>query len=232
MTCERYWRDGIVLSERGELDPHRATCPDCRREHAACQELVRAMPRLGSVPGDSQWQARVWRQIAQEGAALGRQPALRSTWQWLCGGLVAACVALLVWVAVGRQTATSGGDGVVASDAVERLPRIEIISGPVAMRSTSARVGDRVRISARPDDEIRVYRADHLLLRCAPKATPMGCVRSARRVVAETTFTVAGDYQLVVIRSVAVDPVGTLAGDLGAVVAANGDYDLTELSIR
>ena len=28
MTCERYWRDGVVLVERGLDDPHRDGCGD------------------------------------------------------------------------------------------------------------------------------------------------------------------------------------------------------------
>lgn len=67
MTCTRYWRDGIVLVERDQPDPHREACEDCRREHAARYELVRALPMIGGAPRcDTDWQARVWQQITRD----------------------------------------------------------------------------------------------------------------------------------------------------------------------
>jgi hypothetical protein len=45
-------------------------------------------------------------------------------------------------------------------------------------------------------------------------------------------LTTAGEYQLVTITSVIVDPAGALDLDLAAVVDAGGDYRLTDLSVR
>jgi hypothetical protein len=224
MTCERYWRDGIALVERGEPDPHRASCEDCRRAHAARNELVHALPLIGQhAEGDPHWQAHVWRRIDRRAS-----PSVVS--RYVIGALAAAAVTTAFWLLVGNRE--ERGHGEVAVAPADKLPRIEIISGPVAMRSTSARVGDRVRISAKPDDEIRVYRAEQLMLRCSARQASAGCTRTSRGLVSETTLETAGEYQLVVIKSGAVEPVGKLATDLAAIVAARGDYQLTDLSIR
>lgn len=219
MTCERYWREGITLVERGEPDPHRPSCEDCRRAHAARNELVYALPLIGhQADGDPRWQDRVWRRIDRE--------ASRSVLpRCVMGAFAAACATTLFWFLWDRPA--PGGEV-----AVEGLPRIEIISGPVAMRSTSARVGDRVRISAESDDDIRVYRAEQLMLRCSARQASTGCVRTAHGLVSETTLETAGEYQLVVIKSGTVEPAGTLATDLAAIVAVHGEYQLTDLSIR
>ena len=66
MSCEHYWREGILLAERDEPDPHRETCVVCRREHQLRAELVRALPLVGAMAaGDPAWKARVWRRITE-----------------------------------------------------------------------------------------------------------------------------------------------------------------------
>jgi hypothetical protein len=240
MTCERYWREGVVLFEHDEPDPHLATCEDCRRARAARDELVDAMPLIGhQANGDPHWQARVWSRIDSE----------RPRRVWPCvvaGALAAACVTLLFWSIDSRRSAPGApGESIAArsSSDVEPaalgtgafengLPWIEIISGPAAMRSTSARIGDRVRISARPHDEIRVYRAEKLMLQCSARLSAPDCAVTAQSLVSETAIDTAGEYQLVVIKSGSVAPVGTLDADLAAIVTAGGDYQLTDLSIR
>lgn len=235
MTCQHYWREGIVLVERGEPDPHRDGCVDCRRQHTARQQLVRAMPLVGAVPDDdADWQARVWRQIARDGMASTGLPGIRRWW-WSLGGALAAACAVLVWFVVRPPDEPAGAgasDRLAYSASADTLPRIEIISGPVAKRSTSARVGDRVRISARPGDDIRVYRADHLVMRCVAGVPSEDCSRGAQGIVAETALETAGEYQLVVIKGQRIEPVGSFDEDLAAVVAARGRYEVRELSIR
>jgi hypothetical protein len=67
MTCQRYWQDGIVRAERGEHDPHRDRCDDCRRAHRLRDQIVRALPVIGATrAADPDWQARVWSRIAGE----------------------------------------------------------------------------------------------------------------------------------------------------------------------
>jgi hypothetical protein len=231
MTCERYWREGILLDERGERDPHRDTCEACQRGHRERELLVRGMPEVFAAnAGEPDWQSQVWRQIARQATSRARRS------YWLGGGLAAAGLLAVIGLYLARQaqpvwTAEIAGSG-------ER-PRIEIVSSPAAMRATagpgpvsSARVGDRVRISVGPGSEVRIYRADRLVLRCPAWQRSSGCTPDARGLVADAVLDPAGDYQLVTIMWVYVDPSGTLDRDLAAVVDAGGDYRLTDLSVR
>lgn len=216
MSCEHYWRDGILLFERGEPDPHRDTCIVCRREHKVRADLIQALPLVGrTTAGDPNWEARVWRRIARLEAPRAKR------WWRLGGGFATACAIVLLWWALGHRDHPE-----------EARPRIEVVPGGVAMRSTSPGIGDRVRISVKPTDEVRVYRADHLVLRCPARSTHGGCASDARGMVAELLLATAGDYQLVIIASATAEPVGRLDHDLGAIVSAGGEYQITELSVR
>lgn len=117
---------------------------------------------------------------------------------------------------------------------VQPRPYFEIVSGQLAMRmrSISAWVGDRVRITVAPGQEVRVYCADRLVLRCPEKRTAPGCVPDAQGMVAETELATSGECQLVVISSATAEPAGTLDRDLAAVVLAGGEYKVTELIVR
>jgi hypothetical protein len=230
MSCNHYWRDGIVLVEHGEPDPHREGCVDCRRAHTARNELVRAIAMADPAPrGDSDWQARVWQEIA--GDRMIHKPPQPSRWWWSLAPALALCAALVIWLRPPdpvRPTVST----LTRSPASDCVPCIEIISGPVVKRSTSARVGDRVRISARRGDDIRVYRAEQLVMRSTAKAPSADCVTTDQSIVAETAFTTAGEYQLVVIKGMVIEPVGSLSADLAPVIEAGGDPQLTDLSIR
>ena len=163
MRCEHFWRDGILRVERGEQDPHLETCEECRRARKDRDRLVQALPRVGlGATGDPGWQARVWRRIAHEETARARRS------YWLGAGLIVACaIAVLYYAKTAHreeQIATvvpqSTGAAGTAPEATHDRPRIEIVTGQLAMRSTSARVGDRVRISVARGQEARIYRAD------------------------------------------------------------------------
>lgn len=236
MTCERYWQDGILKVEQGEYDPHRDTCDECRRAHRERDRLVRALPRVGaSTPGDPDWQTRVWSRIAREDTSRVRRS------YWLGGGLAAACAIAVLLLYLGNhgpdraEVARGRGQAALASAALapgSPRPRIEIISGQVAMRSASARVGDRVRISAVPGGEVRIYRADLLVLRCPAWQRSPGCAPDLLGLVADAELATAGDYQVVLIPSVTAAPVGMLDGDLAAVIRAGGNYRIIGLSVR
>lgn len=231
MSCKRYWREGIVLAERGEPDPHRESCVDCCRAHAARHELVRAIPMAHPAPrGDSDWQARVWQQIAGEGRAAAPPPSA-SRWWWSLPPALAMCAALVLWLRPSGPVSLDENESAQISSA-DGLPRIEIISGPVVKRSASARVGDGVRIWARPGDDIRVYRAERLLMRCTAKMPSADCIHTRHSIVAETAFPTPGEYQLVVIPAMEIEPVGSLSADLAPVTRAGGDPQITDLSIR
>jgi hypothetical protein len=254
MTCKRYWREGVVLAERNEPDPHRDTCIDCIREHAARDQMVRALPMVSAeaaveATGDSHWQARVWQQIAQETVRPVRTPW--RLWVSLTAPLVAACAAAMLWWVLRTSGPNEDGTTIAVRDRVralqcktpcdpelsfgllkERSPKIEIFAGPVTMRASSARVGDRLRITARLGDDIRVYRADRLVVQCTAALASSSCTVSSQGIVVETSFTVAGEYQLAVIKNASVAPAGTLSSDLAAVIDAESEYELTSLSIR
>lgn len=214
MTCERYWRDGILLVECGEPDPHRDSCADCQREHVAREQIIRALPLVGTeTAGDPHWQARVWSRIAR----LEEQRPAR--WGRLSAGLAAAFASVLVWWTIARRD--------------HARPRIEVVPGTdvIAMRSASPRVGDRVRIAARPTDEVRIYRGDGLVLRCPVGSTGDGCMSDAHGMVAEAPLAASGDYRVVVITLATAEPVGRLDLDLRAIVSAGGEYQITELRV-
>jgi hypothetical protein len=220
MKCQHYWRDGILRVERGEADPHRDTCADCRRAHEEREALIRALPQAAAMStADPAWNARVRSPIAGDEASRAR----RST--WLGAGVVAACAAMLLLPVL------YCGDAPISIVAGER-PRIEIVTGPLAMRSTSARVGDRVRVSVPVGHEVRVYRAERLVLRCPARAAAPGCTPDLLGLVAEAELAMAGEYQVVLIFAATADPAGSLDRDLAAVIDAGGDYRLTDLSVR
>jgi len=225
MTCERYWRDGILEVERGEHDAHRDGCDDCRRAHQARDRIVRALPRVGAATtGDPGWQTQVWSRIARAETSRVRRS------HWLGGGLAAACAIALVCAIVIRRPA---GDQLAQRAAAPGpRPRIEIVSGRLAMRSTSARVGDRVRIAVLPGGEVRLYRAGQLVLRCPAWRRAPGCAPDLLGLVADAELATAGDYQIALISSISAEPVGTLDRDLAAVVAAGGTYRTIDLSVR
>jgi len=262
MTCEHYWRDGILLVERGERDPHRETCDDCRRAHLLREQLIRGLPEVGArATGDPHWQSRVWSRIAREETARARRS------YWLSGGVAAACALVVVCVTWMARTEPRSNDSPAASQSQVLLPasnperdaqpeviaihtrehqqsprsatlgdgrpRLEIIKGKVPVRgAVSAAVHDRILYAVPPRSEVRMYRADRLVLRCPPAQASPGCTPDAAGLIAEAELATAGEYQLVVISSGAAEPRGTLDGDLAAVVAAGGDYKVTELSVR
>jgi len=207
MSCERYWSEGVVLVEQGQADPHRDTCSDCQRAHASRAELVGVLPLVHAMrTGNPRWKERVWR-------AIDGRAQVRRAW-WIGGGLVvAAAAALALWLTTREHAAPGPG--------VATRPEIEIISGQVAMRSKSARVGDRVRVNVTHGEEVRFYRAERLLARCAAAA-----------VECELALATAGEYQVVIVPAPAPEVAGTLDGDLAAVVSAGGRYRIVPLSVR
>ena len=220
MRCEHYWREGVLLVERGRPDPHRENCLDCRREHEARGELVRAFALVGAHGGDPRWQARVWKRIDGEDA----RPR---TWvPWTTA--LAAAAALVVFVSTRRDGPDDPDDEVVH----DVQPRIEIVPSEIARRSTSAGIGDRVRIWVRANQEARIYRAEKLIVRCAPATTSTpGCSRDGGGVKAEHTLAFPGDYQLV-IAPAGEAPAGSLDGDLAAITASGGTYQLRALAVH
>jgi len=219
MRCEHYWRDGVLLVEQGHPDPHRDNCLDCRREHEARQELVRAFLLVGANdPGEPDWQRHVWRRISREAST--RAPG--HGWAWASGALVAASV--LAVIVLSRSDGDTPGDG---------RPRVETIPSAVAKRSTSASVGDRVRVSVLPTQEVRLYRAEKLVLRCAADAAPAaGCTRDEGGLVAELELALPGEYQILIVLEGTARLEGTFDRDAAALTSAGSTYQVQPFPVR
>jgi hypothetical protein len=183
MTCDIYWRDGIVLVERGLDDPHREGCADCARAHASRQELVEALPLIGaSYTGDPHWQAKVWRRIDGEVA----RPPWRWRWQLAGAAVVAGVVAL--WIGLGRH---------------DELPRFEIGEGAVAMRSAaasdSANVGAHLRVTVDETSEVWIYRDKVRVRHCRARQVSDSCAPDPRGMIVEMVLSNPGKYQVLVV---------------------------------
>jgi hypothetical protein len=217
MTCERYWRDGVVLAEQGLPDLHREGCEVCQRAHAERGELVRAVGETGPRDeGRPDWQLRVWQQIAREEKRAG----VRRGW-WFAGGGLAVAGAVAVALYLGRERAP------------EPYKTVSVLEkGPVVKRG-DAQVGDRVRTMLAPEDEVRIYRGGELVFRCAGGMAGPQCTHDKRGSVARFELPSAGDYTIVIVTRGAVEPVGSFDRDMAALVQANVAYRIEqELAVR
>jgi hypothetical protein len=234
MTCNRYWREGIVVVERGLDDPHRDGCEDCSRAHASRQELIEALPLVGaSQAGDPHWQAKVWRRIDGERAQEQARPAWRWRWQ-LSGALVAVC-AVALWFGIGRSR-----EGVVRS-----TPTYEVAQGPVAMRSGHSRdvcgpdgargasVGDHLLVKVGKASTVWIYREEGLVLQCRAHQESDSCKRDPDGMSVELVLSRSGAYHVLVVEDpVAAEPRGELDRDRARLEAVNARYDECQLSAR
>jgi hypothetical protein len=215
MSCARYWREGIVLVERGLPDPHRDGCEDCARAHASRQELIEALPLIGAGDtGDPYWQAKVWQRIDGERARAPRR------WRWqLAGALTVACV-IVLWIGLGRTR--PGGV----------RPRIEI-EGSVAMRSIAAHVDDRLSVMVGETSDVWIYRANRLVRACRARQVSDGCVPDDHGMVVELLLTDPVAYRVIIVDAPGtLVPRGGLDDDLGALESASAPYEEYRISVR
>jgi hypothetical protein len=209
-----------LLVEQGQPDPHRDTCLDCRREHEARQEMVRAFSLVGTnEPGDPSWQRHVWRRISLEERS--RAPWYR--WLWAGGGLAAACVMVLVLLPVVRRGQPD-----------KLRPHVETIPSEIKRRATSASVGDRLRVSVLPSQEVRIYRDENLVRRCSEKVVkPPGCVRDEAGLVAELELDRQGKYQILIVLEGGAEKLdGTFDRDVAALTAAGSTWQVQQLPVH
>jgi hypothetical protein len=223
MTCDRYWRDGIVLVERGLDDPHRDGCVDCARAHASRRELVEALPLIGAgYTGDPHWQANVWRRID------GKHAPWR--WRWpFTGALVVACVVAL-WIGLGRNRSglVDSGDGTLRSARAD--PQFATIPPPgaVAMRSgttgADAYVDDHLRVTVGKRSEVWIYRAKRLVLHCRAQERSDACAPDADGMIVDLVLSTPGTYVAIAIVGPGAAPLGRLDEDRAALELAGAKH--------
>jgi hypothetical protein len=237
MSCERYWREGIVLVERGLDDPHRDGCEACTRAHASRQELIEALPLIGaSHTGDPHWQAKVWQRID---GGRARTP-WRWRWRWqLAGALTVAC-AVVLWIGLGRVRPGEVRPWIDGPPRVASLAQIEIISGGVPMRSRTgdadiddAHVDDRLRVTVGESSDVWIYRDGRPVLRCRARQVSDGCAPAAHGMIVEMVLSIPGTYQMIVTAApVAWPPRGRLDEDRGALERAGASYREKTVQVR
>lgn len=218
MTCERFETEGLLQLERGEpLDPHFASCPDCREARAVYQKLRQDLSAVdaGEEPPLG-WEARVWQRIEE------RKPR-RSPWLWVLAPLGAAALAAALFFAVPRTPAT---------------PALfqQVVQEGSIRRSESATPGDRLVLRAETGDathaELWVYRnGRELLLRCPGDR---GCGREGSEITVSFPLPSPGRYQAVLVlgdqplppSGVGLDPDAGAALDRGARVVLGTEVDV------
>jgi len=219
MTCERYWREGIVLVERGLDDPHRDGCADCTCAHASRQELVEALPLIGAgYTGDPRWQAEVWRRID------GKRTNAPWRWRWQFAGALTVACAIALWIGLGRR-----GDA---------RPRFDTIPGATGMRSHAAhaadasQVDDHRRFTVGETSEVWFYRAERLVLRCRPRELAVGCAPDAHGMIVEMVLSAPGEYEAIAIEAPVAEPRGVLDQDQAALATVGAVYKVHLVTVR
>jgi hypothetical protein len=207
MTCERYWREGILLVERGVDDPHRSACADCTSAHASRQELVEALPLIGAGrAGNPRWQRDVWRRIDRKRApVLGR-------WRWPLASLLAVACVVALWL--GRGGLQPG----------EARPVFEAVEGDVAMRTSSVVAGARLRVRVNATSEVWLYRAGHLELRCRARQGSGVCARDPGGMTVETVLATVGRYTAFAVEAPGAPPPDQLDEARAALESAGTRY--------
>jgi hypothetical protein len=218
MICERYWRDGIVLVERGIDDPHRDGCEDCARAHASRQELIDALPLIGmDMTGDPYWQTKVWQVIDGKAA---RAPW---RWRWQLGGALAALAVLALWIGLDRAGLR------------DVRPRVAIIETGAPRRSEggAAHVDDRLQVFAGEASDVWIYREDRLVLQCQAHAASDRCRPDPHGMTAEMVLSTPGEYRIIVTTApFPLPPSGKLDDDLAKLESAPAAYKDEHLSVR
>jgi hypothetical protein len=219
--CDHFDTRGVVLAELGAHDEHVDGCTDCRHLRDRHRTLALALAAVGDQRRPPEgWQAQVWARIERD-EALGRQQ--RSLRLAAAGTAVAIAAALVLYVRTGVPA-----DG---------APRIEIVAGATAMRSTSARVGDRIRVRVGDGMAVWLYREDRSLIARCDASVPTGLAPGPRCAVGkdglalESDLAAPGRYQVVVLPRAAPPPSGNLDRDVAAAAGRGLEFRLTEVDV-
>lgn len=207
MSCDLFERDGLLQLERGvALDPHFATCPDCKEARRAYAQLGQHIAELDTDREPSPaWKARVWERVGQQRrsdsiAALvgGRSTERRPSLGWVTA-IAAMVVAIVGWFGATLMWHHQGVAVVPTTPTVSA----EIYRGQASMRGDDAHPGDQLRTRAMvvgyEHAELRVYFNDkELIAQCSADTT---CARQENAISMTTTMRSFGSYRPVLIVS-------------------------------
>jgi hypothetical protein len=220
-SCAHYETRGVVLAELGAPDDHVDGCTACRTLRSRHRALALALAAVGDQRRPPEgWQSQVWARIDREEGEARQRRSLRLA---AAGALVAVAAAVVLYV----RTGTSA-DG---------APRIEIVAGATAMRSTSARVGDRIRVRVGDGMAVWLYREDRALIARCDARSPSGLAPGPRCAVGkdglalESELAAPGRYQVVVVPREAPPPSGNLDRDVAAAAGQGLEFRLTEVDV-
>lgn len=226
MSCERYWKKGIELVERGEPDPHRETCEDCQREHLQRAELIGLFPLIVDehVKSDPNWQARVWRQVAH-----ARERKRHGIW-FFGSAFVSTLVLVLLWWLPGPPSAVMP----------MAMSRIEVQRRGSPTRSAAAgdsfALGDFIYVHVNPGEEVRLYRNGEMLQQCSLPGRQANCVPDGHGISLEAHLTFPVRYQIMTIeRGTAVEipqPTNSFEGDRRSVRESGAREQHMEITVR
>jgi hypothetical protein len=142
-----------------------------------------ALPRPSAPPG---WEQRVLNEIDKDPL---RPRGAWLAWLWK-GALAAAAVGLAAWLALRSQP-------------TELAMRTEVVPAPPVVRSSSAKVGDTLRVAVTVGDapawDVRVYQERRLVASCESGAR---CTRGA----AEIVLTQPGSHRVLLLAGRAIPP--------------------------
>ena len=148
------------------------------------------LPRLAAPPG---WQQQVLNQIEDKERARPQWAFL--PWMWK-GALGAAAVGFAAWLLFFRPHPMELAMG-----------RPEIIPASQVVRSSSAKVGDTLRLEVTVGDapawDVRVYQERRLVASCASGAR---CVRDGNRGRAEIVLPTPGSHRVLLLAGRAIPP--------------------------
>ena len=212
--CTRFESEGLLQLERGEpLDAHFDQCPDCLQARAQYDRLKRAIGQTGDhLTPSAGWQDRVLQSIEPS-------PASTSP-RWWMGGVALAASAVVAALLINPASSPTGTLG------------YELFDSDVVYRGTSAKPGDRLRLTSTITDasyaSLRLYRDDQLVFACSDEPP---CQRSADGITADASLDALGRYQSVLVMSqnAITMETGMLDGDVLAAREAGGQVIIGQI---
>lgn len=207
--CHWYERHGLD-SETAQVEQHIASCAACQVTHREFERLRDGLAGLGrGDAGQSDWEARVWAQIARQQTPMWRRVA------FIVLPLAAATSLLLL---ARGHLSSELGSSMVHEDVVDD--------------ARTVRRGDTVSVSASvtPSDRaaLRVYDgAGDLVRRCDQ---PLSCRREPAVISLRVTLEQPGSYRVVVLTTNQAIPAteGTFDADLAMLRARGIDMRVVE----